>query len=271
MNDIVRDVSPEALARANEANLAEGFAAMARAYGGMALDEPDLLWCATGFRAAGWNRVTRANFTPESADERIEWVKAQARKLDAPFRWDVGPSMRPEGLGDQLLRHGLTYEEDEPAMGVALAELPDELPLPEDVTIERIGDPKTLEVWARVACAGFEMPAFVADPLVAAVARDDLSENAERHYYLARLGGEPVATSSLALAAGVAGVFAVATIETARRRGVGASITLAPLLAARNRGYAVGALQASEMGYPVYKKIGFSEQFRYHVYYWRPA
>ncbi|HEV2405131.1 MAG TPA: GNAT family N-acetyltransferase [Ktedonobacterales bacterium] len=271
MSEIVRDVSPESLARANEVHLAEGFAACVRAYGGETLDEPDLLWCAAGLRAAGWNRVTRANLTPETADVRIEWVKARARALGVPFRWDVGPSMRPEGLGDLLLRHGLTNEDDEPAMGVALAELPDAPSLPEGVTIERVSDPKTLEVWARVSSAGFEMPALLTDPLTAAMSRDDLSDSAERHYSLARQGGEPVATAGLALAAGIAGVFAVSTIATARGRGVGTAITLAPLLAARERGYAVGVLQASEMGYPVYRKIGFTEQFRYHGYIWRPA
>ena len=45
---------------------------------------------------------------------------------------------------------------------------------------------------------------------------------------------------------------------------------MAPLLAARDRGYAVGVLQASEMGYPVYAHMGFTEQFRYRNYYWKP-
>ncbi len=48
IREIVRDVSPESLARANEDNLAEGLAACACAYGGEVSDEPDLLWCATG-------------------------------------------------------------------------------------------------------------------------------------------------------------------------------------------------------------------------------
>jgi hypothetical protein len=45
---------------------------------------------------------------------------------------------------------------------------------------------------------------------------------------------------------------------------------MAPLLDARARGYCVGVLQASEMGYPVYARMGFTEQFRYHAYLWRP-
>lgn len=269
MSEMVRDVSPESLARANEVNLAEGFAGYTRAYGGETLDEPDLLWCATGFRSTGWNRVLRANFSAETLDDRIEWVKERARSLHLPFGWDVGPSMRPVDLGDHLLRHGLTHEEDEPAMGVALAQLPSALPEREDVTIERVNDPATLTLWVRTVCAGFGMPDFVAEPMLAA-AHDNLGVDAERIYYLARLRGEPVATSAVALAAGVAGIFAVSTLAEARRRGIGAAVTLAALLDGRRHGYHVGVLQASEMGYSVYARMGFTEQFRYHVYTWRP-
>lgn len=270
MSDVVHDLSPESLARANEANLAEGFAGYTRAYGGEVVDEPDLLWCATGFGSTGWNRVPRANLSPESVDERIEWVKSRARALNVPFGWDVGPSMRPLDLGEHLQRHGLTHGEDEPAMGVALAHLPSALPELEGVTIERVRDRATMELWARASCAGFEMPDSIAEPLVAASSRDDLGDDAGRAYYLAWLHGEPVATSALAPQAGVAGIFAVSTVTASRRRGIGAAVTLAALLDGRDRGFHIGVLQASEMGYSVYASLGFTEQFRYHVYTWRP-
>ena len=267
---IVRDVSSESLARANEANLAEGFAACARAYGGEVRDELDLLWCATGLNAAGWNRVPRAQIAPDRVDERIEAVIARARALGAPFLWDVGPSMRPLDLGDHLLRHGFSDEGEEPAMGVALAQLPETLSLPDGVTIERVLDRAAQEQWVRTSCEGFGMPPSAIEPEVAAMAHDSLGDDAAAHYYLARLHGEPVATSALMPAAGVAGIFAVSTIAAARGRGIGTTVTMAPLLDARKRGYYVGVLQASEMGYPVYARMGFSEQFRYRMYRWAP-
>jgi len=271
MGGIVQDVSSESLAQANEANLAEGLSACARAYGGEVRDEPDLLWCATGIPAAGWNRVLRARLAPDTVDTRIEWVMERARALRTPFLWQTTPSTRPATLETDLLRHGFTDVGDEPAMGIALARLPDVATVPAEVTIERVSNRTSLEQWARTANEAFGAPAAAAAPFVAAVLRDALDERAAAHYYLARLQGEPVASAGLALAAGVAGVFSVATIPAARRRGIGSAITIAPLLDARERGYVIGVLQASAMGYAVYARMGFTEQFRYRTFYWSPA
>ena len=270
LSDIVRDVSPESLASANEANLAEGLAACALAFGGEVRDEPDLIWCAIGIPSAGWNRVTRTQITLEMLDERIEWVIARARALCVPFLWVIGPSTRPAGLGAQLLRHGFIDEGEDPAMGINLAQLPGERLLPQGVTVERVENHVSLEQWVRTSFTGFELPASGVEAFFAAVSRDDFGDAAAAHYYLARLDGEPVATAALSLAGGVAGIFAVTTIEAARRKGIGAAVTMAPLLDARDRGYCVGVLQASEMGYPVYARMGFTEQFRYRNFIWHP-
>jgi GNAT superfamily N-acetyltransferase len=271
MSDIITDTSSASLARANEINLEEGFAACTLAYGGAVRDEPDVRFCATGIPMPGWNRVVRAQLTPETADERIEWVIEQARALNIPFLWNIGPSMRPDNLGDYLARHGFTDIGGEVAMGVALADLPDSLTLPEGVAIERVRDHATLEQWVGAMTAGFGGPPSAVAPQLAAIAHDTFDDSAAGRYYLARLRGEPVATAALTLVGGVAGVFVVATVESARRRGIGAAVTLAPLLDARAAGYQVGVLQATEMGYPVYQGIGFTEQFRYHDFLWAPA
>ncbi len=268
MSDIVWDVSPESLARANDANMIEGFAACVRAYGGEVANEPDLLWCA-GPTGVG-SRVLRAQLAPEAVDDRIQWVMERARMSHAPFYWYISPFTRPVDLGARLLRHGFTDAGDEPAMGVALARLPSVLTLPDGVTVERVSDRAELEEWARLAYAVLGAPDSADTLFVTAVCRDTLDDTAVARYFLARLHGKPVATAGLTLAAGVAGLFLVATVEAARRRGIGAAVTMAPLLTAQDRGYAVGVLQASEMGYPVYARMGFTEQFRYRRFCWKP-
>jgi predicted acetyltransferase len=77
-----------------------------------------------------------------------------------------------------------------------------------------------------------------------------------------------VSTSLLFLAEGVAGIYFVATIPEARRRGIGFAITIKALKEAREMGYWVSILQASKMGEPVYRKIGFQEYCKISSYIW---
>ena len=95
-------------------------------------------------------------------------------------------------------------------------------------------------------------------------------EGSWRHY-LGRLAGEPVATATTFFGAGVAGIYFVCTVERARRRGIGAGVTLAALREARDLGYTISVLGSSEMGYPVYRRLGFEEYCRIGLYEWRPG
>ena len=65
---------------------------------------------------------------------------------------------------------------------------------------------------------------------------------------------------------GVAGIYMVGTVPEARRQGIGTALSLAPLLEAREMGYRIGTLQSSEMGYAVYRRMGFKEHFRFGFY-----
>jgi ribosomal protein S18 acetylase RimI-like enzyme len=90
--------------------------------------------------------------------------------------------------------------------------------------------------------------------------------------YLGRLGGEPVATNLLFCGGGVASVYAVATVASARGRGIGGAITLAPLLAAREAGYRHAVLFSSDMAVGAYERIGFRGcGIRINRYLWRNA
>ena len=60
--------------------------------------------------------------------------------------------------------------------------------------------------------------------------------------YLAYLTDEPVATCLLLLGAGVAGIYAVATIPAARRKGIGAWVTMHALRRRASNGIQGGGI-----------------------------
>lgn len=82
------------------------------------------------------------------------------------------------------------------------------------------------------------------------------------HTVLAELDGDVVACAQLVLSHGIGGVYYVATLEAARGRGLGELVTAE----VTNRGLELGAtsvgLQASPMGEPIYRRMGYRDLYR---------
>lgn len=80
-------------------------------------------------------------------------------------------------------------------------------------------------------------------------------------YFVAREGGGALATASSAFADGVVHVSNVWVKDEARRQGLGAAMTAMAAAAFPEAEWA--ALEASAMGEPVYRRMGFAERYRY--------
>ncbi len=268
MNEHASGSSGRDLIRAIESNGEEFLLALGRAAGAEERDDGRVRWvignCPIGYH----NCVVRADLSPEETDEVILESLERFRALGVPGSWHVGPSMRPPDLGERLLAHGFDYGGDDIGMAADLSALREDLRLPETFTVERVRDERGLAVWTNTLAAGFGEGPVEAEWVGEMYRRIGLGDDAPWRHYLGRLDGEPVATSTLFLAAGVAGIYFVFTLEEARGQGIGAAVTLAALHDARCR---VGVLGSSEMGYPVYRRLGFHEYCRIGIYEYRPA
>lgn len=151
-------------------------------------------------------------------------------------------------------------------MAIELAELDDQLESLSNFTIEKVAGAERQSLWARTAGAGTGFPDAVTDAMAQLEATLNDPQYKAQQRYIGFLNGDPVATSALVLDSGVAGIYAVATLPEARRKGIGRIMTIVPLLEARELGYRVGILQASSLGYPIYKKIGFRDVCTYRLY-----
>lgn len=189
-----------------------------------------------------------------------------------PGSWHVGPSMLPADLGQRLVTQGFTYAGEEPGMAADLRALREDLSTPVDVHIERIHDEQGIAVWtATLAANDFGEGERESQWIGAMYQRIGLGDDVPWRHYVARLDGTPVATVTLFLGAGVAGIYFVSTPPRLRRRGLGAAVTLRALRAARDLGFGVGVLGASALGYPLYRRLGFLEYCRIALYEWQPA
>lgn len=254
--NFVTRTSPQLL-EALEANMVEFW----KGYGlptGRRLDErAELVSVMTGIPEPLFNAVFRARLAPEAVAMAVEEICLDAAEWNVPLFWWLTPSTTPPDLGDTLLKRGFVHAGTVPGMAVDLARLDNHATLPRDLTIKVVEDNATLGVWAEIAAVGTGF-APAAAAMVKTVEQDiGLQPANGLRRYVGYLGGVPVAASGLVLHAGVAGIFAVATLPHARGQGIGGAMTRIPLLDALAEGYAVGTLQASEMGYPVYQRLGF--------------
>lgn len=228
---------------------------------------PHLTWLLTGIPDTFNNVVLQTRLPPDGAGELISQALAHFRSRHVPrLSWWTEEGVQETGLTKQLIAHGLTFNEGGTGMAADLSALPKDLPTPTGLTIALVENKETLKQWVHIVNLGFGLPIW-SERIWFDLFADLVFELPLRNY-LAILNGQPVGTAQLFLGAGVAGIYNVTCVPEARGRGVGAAITLAPLLEARNLGFHIGILQASHLGYTVYRRLGFQDFGKLSHYRW---
>jgi len=269
MDDFLTDLSPAALARAAEENL-YAFLPFSHNWEGMEVYAgKDVSWCVTRVAFPTCNVAFHTYLESEQADSAIEKFLNKGRQRNVPLQWCIGHDAQPADLGERLAAHGFTNRGQGVGMAIDLKAINEDVPPPAGLKIIEVKDNKTLKTWAHITSVGFGIPPH-AEPAVLEWFKTDLEYKQPIKLYLALLDGKPVATSNYYLGEGVCGIYFVATIPEARNRGVGFAVTQRPLQEARKLGYRVGILQASKMGEPVYRRLGFKEVCKTGSYSWLP-
>lgn len=202
--------------------------------------------------------VWRTRLAADDVDKGIERTIAWFKARNAPFAfWWTGLDSEPSGLTERLQAHGFAPNIiGDPGMAVDLHTLNEAIQTPDGFRIVQASDRQALEDWRDTFCASFEIPLWAGQAWADATARAGIA-NAPWRLYVGYLNDQPVATNILFKGAGVASVYGVGTRPEARGQGIGAAITLKPLLDARRQGYHFGVLFSTEMGQPVYRRLGF--------------
>lgn len=227
-----------------------------------------LTWLMTDLPDHFTNLVVCNQLPPEGVDDMVESTLSHFKSMNIKrLSWMTQMDVPSIEINDALLAHGLIFKESfATEMAIDLSILPKDQPIHPGLRIIPVVDEHILKQWIHVASIGFRISEKFEQ-----VWHDffvDVILNPRFRTYLALIDGKPVATSQLFLSEGVAGIYNVTCLPEARGQGIGSAITLAPLLAAREMGYQIGALQASQKGYNVYRRLGFQDVGNLSLYLW---
>ncbi len=154
---------------------------------------------------------------------------------------------------EAIQTRGWQLDEEEPAL--ALLPIPTPPPPPTGLTIRRVTTDAAFTDFMTITQTGRRwIPSLDAarDPAVALFVGYDRDA--------------PVATSRIARYGTVGDINGVVTAPTHRRRGIGTAMTWAAVAEGARRGCTAITLTATEMGYPVYQRMGFVPVCAYRTY-----
>lgn len=248
------------LLRLGHENFIEAFRAVARALPAGRIEEDRERVCiASGIPGPEFNPVflRPAASDPyraiQKAREFMEGVKVTSWRLVALPGGTSNPSQAAEAVG-LLPSGGLP--------GMLLSPFPSHSPtVPRGVRILAAHDPEVWNTMVRIGLTGF-----------GTVAPDDVDTflpfdgHRTVRGYVAYLKNRPLGTSMAMDFGSITGVYFVSVLPEARGKGVGGALTMRAALDGREKGCLASYLQSSDMGFNLYRKLGFRHLATYNVW-----
>jgi len=265
MPNIQTDTSDQALITAIRANMSDLFKRMSAASPEEQFENGKFARWHTPLPHPWFNGVLSTEPFEETDARLIEETVQYFRDRGVhTFTWWMNPPLMASDWEPVLTKYGFGLSKDTPGMAMDLQALNDPRQV-NGLEIRAVADEESLRTWAHIFTLGYGMPpdweGIVFDVWL------ELGLDLPIQNYLGYLKGEPVSTSCLFIGGGAAGIYSVATLPKARGRGIGAALTLDPLLKAREMGYRIGVLQSSEMGFNMYKRLGFQHLCQIEYFY----
>jgi ribosomal protein S18 acetylase RimI-like enzyme len=128
--------------------------------------------------------------------------------------------------------------------------------------IRAVSDDATFADFINVSAESFSIPLDDAQFMFPPAAR----RRPNVHFWVGYADGTPTACSNLLVHGHIASINVIGTLEAYRGRGFGAAITQAAVNGGAEAGCKIAVLQASELGQPVYERMGFRTVTTYKTY-----
>lgn len=261
----MRGIDGPEIADALERNQWEFIRGFAAVDGVEVIDDGRSLRVATGVPSPLFNPVLRATVAQGEVRDLVEEAREWYRRRRLPWSWYVGPASGPGMIAPELERRGFAKVTEPPGMAADLSGV-EALDPGVPVVVERVADRKAVDAWFDVFAPAFELSRAAASAFRELILAGGLDDSAPMRNYIGFVGREAVATGSLVPAAGVGGIYNIATRASRRGRGIGRAMTWALMREAAALGYDSAILWSTAAGLPVYRRLGFQERVRVPTY-----
>ena len=256
-------MDPQMLARLEHENMVETFVVVAGQAPGAVVERVDgVALIVTGLPLRVFNQVLIEGdpVAPEVIEAAVATTRARGDRFVVNLRAGTDDQYLP--LMAELDLVPLSAEPWMPGMAFhPLPALGTVAPAPGH-EIRRVTDGPGVRDHILTAAAGFEMSV----DWIEAIMTEALAARPEAAVYVGYTDGHPVSTGLGIRTGRTIGVYNIATLEIARRRGYGAAMTMRIVDDGAADGCDVAILQASEMGRPIYERLGFRTVVEYVGY-----
>ncbi len=140
-------------------------------------------------------------------------------------------------------------------------------PAPPDIDLRLVTTEAEVADFSRVNGEAYSTYGMPPDQIAAIFnCASDLLSCSDLMSVVAYRDGQPVSAAQVFLSHGIAGIYWVGTVEAARGQRLAEMVTRVVGNMAFDRGARLSTLQASPMGEPVYRRMGYVELYRYQDY-----
>lgn len=262
MTDLVDrgELGVAALAHANYVEFSRETARWSGLGGEVVERDGAVVWASASDFPVSMNGVVRVDPAASAADV-LDLADAFFAEHERGYSLTTAGRFDDDDLIADAEARGLLRLMDAPAM-VCDARLADGTP-PEGVAVRIASSADDVAAFVAVNDAAYQTLGMPEGVITAAVTAPERVLAPQVRTAIAWEGDTPLACAQVLLSHGVAGVYYVGTAEAARGRGLAELVTRTVTNLGFDLGAAFVTLQASSMGDPIYRRMGYREIDRY--------
>ncbi len=216
-----------------------------------------------------FNCVIFYDFDSKNLEKQIKDFIKYGRSKKTSLLWLVGPSSKPHSIGALLEENSFKYDDHMMSMAIEIKDIKNDLKHINGFEIELVDNRKKLERWVHACLKGFDENGKNFSSIYEFERSLGCGRTLPWVRFTGIVDGEAVATSAIFMGSEAAGLDNVTTVPDWRKKGVGAFMVAHAFKFSQSLGYNIGVLQASDMGYNLYRKLGFKKYYEFKEFIWK--